>query len=104
MWWFLRILKNDVYKLSYVLIFQIDKVKFSFKIYQSTMVKKTKPASVTVYDYYEARKWSVMCVFSLVSILSVIILTSFCPRVFVDLSATVMYKITEDMCGVGSTG
>jgi len=41
---------------SYVFIFQIDKVRFSFKIYQSTMVKKTKPASVTVYDYYEPRK------------------------------------------------
>ncbi|XP_020628880.1 alpha-2-macroglobulin-like isoform X2 [Orbicella faveolata] len=48
---------------------EIDKVRFSFKIYQSTMVKKTKPASVTVYDYYEPH-----------------------------LSATVMYKITEDMC------
>jgi len=35
---------------------EIDKVSFSFKIYQSTMVKKTKPASVTVYDYYETRK------------------------------------------------
>jgi len=38
-------------------------------------VKKTKPASVTVYDYYEPH-----------------------------LSATVMYKITEDMCredGIG---
>ena len=35
---------------------EIDKVSFSFKIYQSTVVKKTKPASVTVYDYYETRK------------------------------------------------
>ncbi|XP_078348546.1 C3 and PZP-like alpha-2-macroglobulin domain-containing protein 8 isoform X2 [Oculina patagonica] len=50
---------------------EIDKVSFSFKIHQSTMVKKTKPASVMVYDYYETH-----------------------------LSATVMYKITEDMCGL----
>ncbi|CAH3159931.1 unnamed protein product [Porites lobata] len=48
---------------------EIDKVSFAFKIYQSTLVAKTKPASVTVYDYYETH-----------------------------LSATVMYKITEDMC------
>ncbi|KAJ7371501.1 endopeptidase inhibitor [Desmophyllum pertusum] len=54
---------------------EIDKVSFSFKIYQSTMVKKTKPASVTVYDYYET-----------------------------DLSATKMYTITEDMCGVDPIG
>lgn len=50
---------------------EIDKVSFSFKIFQSAVVKNTKPASVTVYDYYET-----------------------------DLSATVMYKITKDMCGL----
>ncbi|KAK2568089.1 Pregnancy zone protein [Acropora cervicornis] len=49
---------------------EIDKVSFSFKIYQSAVVKKTKPAAVTVYDYYET-----------------------------DLSATKMYKITKDLCG-----
>ena len=35
---------------------EIDKVSFSFKIYQSAVVKKTKPAAVTVYDYYETGK------------------------------------------------
>lgn len=50
---------------------EIDKVNFSFKIFQSSVVKNTKPASVTVYDYYET-----------------------------DLSATVMYKITKGMCGL----
>ncbi|XP_068740975.1 alpha-2-macroglobulin-like isoform X2 [Montipora capricornis] len=49
---------------------EIDKVSFMFKIYQSTVVKKTKPAAVTVYDYYETH-----------------------------LSATVMYEITDDLCG-----
>ncbi|XP_015766388.1 PREDICTED: pregnancy zone protein-like [Acropora digitifera] len=49
---------------------EIDKVSFSFKIYQSAVVKETKPAAVTVYDYYET-----------------------------DLSATKMYKITKDLCG-----
>ena len=38
---------------------EIDKVSFTFKIYQSTLVAKTKPASVTVYDYYETRKYTV---------------------------------------------
>ena len=38
---------------------EIDKVAFAFKIYQSTLVTKTKPASVTVYDYYETRKYTV---------------------------------------------
>ena len=47
---------SNVKKFSYVFISQIDKVGFSFKVYQSTIVKKTKPASVTVYDYYETRK------------------------------------------------
>ena len=56
MGWFVHIANNNVNKPSYVFIFQIDKVRFSFKIYQSTVVKKTKPASVTVYDYYETRK------------------------------------------------
>ncbi|XP_068693904.1 alpha-2-macroglobulin-like [Montipora foliosa] len=49
---------------------EIDKVSFMFKIYQSTVAKKTKPAAVTVYDYYETH-----------------------------LSATVMYEITDDLCG-----
>ena len=35
---------------------EIDKVSFSFKIYQSAVVKKTEPAAVTVYDYYETGK------------------------------------------------
>ena len=35
---------------------EIDKVSFSFKIYQSAVVKETKPAAVTVYDYYETGK------------------------------------------------
>ena len=38
---------------------EIDKVSFAFKIYQLTLVAKTKPASVTVYDYYETRKYTV---------------------------------------------
>ena len=35
---------------------EIEKVSFSFKIFQSAVVKQTKPAAVTVYDYYETRK------------------------------------------------
>ena len=38
-----------------------------------------------------------------VFLLPSIILTSLCPG-FADLSATVMYKITEDMCGVDGIG
>ena len=52
----LHIVFSNVKTFSYVVISQIDKVGFSFKIYQSTIVKKTKPASITVYDYYETRK------------------------------------------------
>ena len=37
---------------------EIDEVTFSFKIYQSTVVKNTKPAAVTVYDYYETGEFS----------------------------------------------
>lgn len=45
-----------------------------------------------------------LCVFFFVLILLVIILMFFCLWVFVDFFVIVMYKIIEDMCGVGSIG
>ena len=55
----LGIKRHEVEGQHVILYFdEIDKVSFSFKIYQSTIVKKTKPASVTAYDYYETRKYN----------------------------------------------
>jgi len=51
---------------------QIKDVCFSFNIFQETVVKNTKPAPVTVYDYYEP-----------------------------ELSATTMYSITDEICKRG---
>nr|BAJ05271.1 alpha-2-macroglobulin [Diadumene lineata] len=66
----LNLMKFELEENKVVLYFnEIENVSFSFLIKQTVVVKNTKPASATVYEYYDT-----------------------------DKSATTMYNVTEEIC------